>query len=242
MRALQISCFLALSPFAVLAPAFAHKADYIDDTLVFETLETGEVEPEYFLDLGRRTREDASGTSFQRHTIAIEYGITDHWMIDARAAFDADAGSALGIENFHVESRYRFLDEGTLPIDIALSAELFWEAAGAGGDDVYGVTPRLILSKDFGAANLTLNLTEEIPLYPASSDAELEIALGARYTLSERVWLGSELKYAPDSHEGAVIPQVAFSFPHDITLKVGYSRELERNEESFLRGVFEIEF
>lgn len=163
MRTLHISCFLALSSFALMAPAFAHKADYIDDTLVFETLGAGEAEPEYFLDIGRRTREDASKPSFQRHTFATEYGITDHWMADARAAFDADAGTALGIENFHVESRYRFFDEGTLPIDIALSAELFWEAADAGGEDVYGVAPRLILSKDLGETNLTLNLTEATP-------------------------------------------------------------------------------
>lgn len=225
-----------------MAPALAHKADYIDDTLVFETLEAGEAEPEYFLDLGRRTRENHGDTSFQRHTFAFEYGLTDRWMFDARAAFDADAGAALGLEDFHIETRYRFFDEGTLPIDIALSAELFWKGANEGREEVYGVAPRLILSKDLGAANLTLNLTQEIPLHPASSDAEFEVSVGARYPLSQRMWLGSEFKYSPDSREGAVIPQVAFSLPHDITLKAGYSHELDRTEESFLRGVFEIEF
>ncbi len=228
------SLLLALSFSLFTQPVFAHKADYIDDTLVFETLESGEAEPEYFLDVGRRDGDRR--TRFQRHTLAFEYGLTEHWMIDARASFDRDSGDTLGFDNFHIESRYRFSDEGQLPVDLAISAELFWE-----GSDIFGIAPRLILSKDFGALNLTLNLTEEIELQPVSNTA-FQLGFGTRYDLSEQVRVGTEIKYTPNAHKGSVIPQVAFMFPYDITVKFGYSHGFDKNEERFCRAVVEVEF
>ena len=71
---------------------FAHREDYIDETLVFATLDRGEVESQYWFDAGS---EDSDG--FTRHHIALEYGITDHWMIDGRV-------SLLDEHGFHLDS------------------------------------------------------------------------------------------------------------------------------------------
>jgi hypothetical protein len=59
---------------------------------------------------------------FTRHHLALEYGITDHWMIDGRVTGLDEHGFHL--DSSRLETRYRFFDEGTLPIDIAVSGEV----------------------------------------------------------------------------------------------------------------------
>ena len=59
---------------------------------------------------------------FTRHHFGLEYGITDHWMIDGRITELDEHG--LHLDSSRLETRYRFFDEGTLPIDIALSGEV----------------------------------------------------------------------------------------------------------------------
>src|SRR5262245_32178722 len=61
----------------------AHREDYIDETLVFQTVQQHAVEPEYWFDYGTR-----QGTDFTRHHVALEYGITSHLMLDGRATLD----------------------------------------------------------------------------------------------------------------------------------------------------------
>jgi len=99
---------------------FAHGEDYIDETLVFATLDRGEVESQYWFDAGS---EDSDG--FTRHHIALEYGITDHWMIDGRVSGLDEHGFHL--DSSRLETRYRFFNEGTLPIDIAGSGEVKYQ-------------------------------------------------------------------------------------------------------------------
>ena len=62
--------------------ALAHRDDYIDETLVYLTLEKKEIEPEYWFDFGYKHDEDADkNIGFLRHNFALEYGITDHWRL-----------------------------------------------------------------------------------------------------------------------------------------------------------------
>jgi hypothetical protein len=52
-----------------IGSAHAHREDYIDETLVFQTVEKGAIEPEYWFDYGHRGDTD---TYFQRHNLAFE--------------------------------------------------------------------------------------------------------------------------------------------------------------------------
>lgn len=110
-----------LCPSFVLCAAtvYALREDYIDETLVFATLERSAVEPGYWFDLGR----DGSG-HFMRHNVVLEYGITDHWIIDGRATVLDERGDGFHFDSSRLETRYRFYEEGTLPIDIAASGEI----------------------------------------------------------------------------------------------------------------------
>ena len=228
----SVACLLL----AVPETAFGHHEDYIDETFVFLTLDRGAFEPEYWLDIGAHDR--GSG-DFVRQNASAEYGLTKRWMADGRGTLLADRGSAARFESGRVESRYRFGEEGELPIDLAASAEVSTNR-DVGGDFETAIEPRLVLSKDFNQLNLTLNLVEEIPLkrgHPGFAPS-----LGVRYGNELPVRIGSELKYSTESKVGAVTPQIWFAFPHELTLKVGFSRGLDRNREDFGRLVLETEF
>src|SRR5438067_1113216 len=156
---------------------YAHREDYLDETLVFVTLERGELEPEYWFDMGR---DDF--VPFMRHHLALEYGITNHWMVDARVTALHERSDGLDFDSARLETRYRFFEEGTLPIDVALSGEINAERDEA-GREILGVEPRLILSRDFGRLNLTLNAAEEIPL--SRHRPSLDLRSGWRYDATE---------------------------------------------------------
>ena len=197
------------------AAAYAHREDYADETLVFLTLRRHEVEPEYWLDFGRR-----AGADFMRHSVAVEYGFTDHWMVDSRISFSGAKGQSLGFESWRLETRYRFLEEGTLPVDVAVSGEVNAEHAEQEGR-TWGEEPRLILSKDIERLNLTLNLAEEIGLN--SDERSFNPSFGIRYDPTKLLRFGAEVRYFSNRQSGAVIPQIALKLPHDVTLKFAFS-------------------
>lgn len=215
---------------AAIDPASAHREDYIDETVVFLTVEKSALEPEYWFDAGHERND------FTRHNFALEYGITDHWMFDSRATFLDDHADGFHFDSARIETRYRFFDEGSLPIDIAVSGE-----ANSFRDDAgkrrYGFEPRLILSKDAGALNLTLNLSEEIPANGGQSSFELRS--GWRYDANTLFRFGMEASYGTDTHSAAVIPQVWLAFPRDLTLKAGYSYDFGGTHNRFFRIAIE---
>ena len=214
--------------------AYAHREDYIDETLVFVTLDGREVEPEYWFDTGSDDLQH-----FMRHHLALEYGIADHWMIDARATALDERGDRIHFDSARFETRYRFFDEGTLPIDIAVSGEINVHRDEE-GHEVFGIEPRLILSRDFDKLNLTLNLAEEIPL--TRSHPSLDIRSGWRYDATELFRFGTELRYGMEEHAVTVIPQIWFAFPHDVTFKAGYSHVFSGTHERFVRAALEVGF
>lgn len=227
---LGLSCLLTI----IGAPrARAHKEDYIDETLVYLTLGKQEFEPEYWFDFGHQRD---SSTDFTRHNLSAEYGITDHWMVEGRGTMIKEDGQGLKFDSARLETRYRFNDEGTWPVDVAVSGEVNVQR-NEQGIDRFALEPRLILSRDFRNLNLTLNFSEEVPV--DTGKAAFNISSGFRYDVVERFSFGSELKYSLPEHEAAVIPQVWFVLPGDITLKVGFSYGFDHNKEQFLRVVIE---
>jgi hypothetical protein len=228
--------YLVLLLLSFVRTASAVRDDYIDETLVFQTIDEGAIELEYWFDYGNRSHE---GIYFQRHNVALEYGITHRLMIDTRLTVEDPNGGSANFDSGRFEVRYRFAEEGAWPVDVALSGEL--NTARLENDRrQYGIEPRLILSRDFAKLNVTLNLAEEVPVNRGSPS--LEVASGVRYSATELVRLGSELKYDVHDQSAAVIPQIWFAFPHEITLKIGYSKGFARNPENFVRFAIAMEF
>lgn len=214
--------------------ACAHRDDYIDETLVYLTLEKHELELEYWLDSGHRSQPTGR---YIRHNIAAEWGVTDQWMVYGRLTTINDNGSRL--DSARVETRYRFSDEGVMPIDVAASLEINAQRE-ADNSTTTAVEPRLILSRDFGEKlNLTSNFSEEIPV--DTGKPVFLTALGARYNWTNLLRVGSELQYNFDEHAGSVIPQVWLAFEKDVTLKLGYSVGFDKEPGDFARLALEVE-
>lgn len=228
------SLAILLLPLVFCAPeASAHRDDYLNETVVYLTLERSELEAEYWLD-----RAWLPTAEFNRHNAAVEWGITDHWMADARVTAISDGGT--NFDSARVESRYRFSNEGVRPVDVAVSLELNTEREPNGSRPV-GIEPRLILSRDVGQKlNFTANLSEEIPL--DSGTPAFLAALGTRFNWTDMVRVGSEFQYNFAEHTGSVIPQVWLAFGQDVTIKVGYSVGIDREPEDFARVALEVEF
>ncbi len=217
--------------------ASAHRDDYLNETLVYTTLEQSELEAEYWFDYGRQS---GGHGDFSRHSTAIEFGITDSWMVDGRVSVASKEEQGTNFDLARLESRYRFLDEGVLPVDIAVSFEVNSERKSNGSRTV-GIEPRLILSKDLGEKlNLTANLSEEIPLDSESS--AFLVAFGSRFNWTKLVRVGSEFQYNFGEHSGLVIPQLWFAFPRDITMKIGYSIGVDQEPDDFFRIALEAGF
>jgi hypothetical protein len=214
----------------------AHREDYIDETLVFQTVEKGAIEPEYWFDYGYRGDSD---TYFQRHNLAVEYGLTDHLMVDGRITVDHPENRSTNFDSGRLELRCRFAEEGAWPVDVAVSGEMNMLRL-EDGHYQYGVEPRLILSKDFSKLNFTFNLAEELPINRGAPSVEL--ASGARYDMTQLFRFGSEIKYDAHDRSGSIIPQVWFALPHEITFKAGFSAAFDRNRENFVRFAIEVEF
>ncbi len=204
------------------------------------TLEKQEIEPEYWLDFGRQEKKDSGKhVAFLRHNFALEYGITEHWMIDGRGSIKNARHEETLFDSGRFETRYRFFEEGTKPIDVAVSLEANTEKNEHGRQEP-AIEPRLILSRDFKRLNLTLNLPEEIFL--KTGELTFAPAWGFRYNTTNILRFGCEMRYNTHSHEDSVIPQIWFALPHEITIKLGYSFGFNRNEESFGRVTFEVGF
>lgn len=237
LRGGLVAAAALLALLAFPSTAAAHRDDYLDESLVFVTLESGEVEAEYWFDYGQA--EGGADASFVRHNAALEYGITERTMIDGRATLRRDGGGATLFDSGRIEARHRFGEEGDRVVDVAVSAEVNAERDEA-GEIVLGIEPRLILSKDFGSLNVTLNLSEEIPL--DHGQASLLVALGVREALSARLRLGGELHVDTGQSTGSLIPQVWFDLGHHAVLKLGYSFGFGDERDSFARLAFEVEF
>lgn len=215
---------------------WAHREDYIDETLVFETLEKQALETEYWLDLGNDT---VPSSNFVRHNVSFEYGITDHWMVDARGTM-AEQGASNYFDSGRAETRLRFKEEGEWPIDVAFSGEVNAERQPDGSYPL-GLELRLLFSKDFIEPwNLTVNIGEEF--FFSGMNPSTDLSFGTRYNVGTVLGFGGEFKYNLTGQEGSVIPQAWISATKSLTIKTGYSVGLDNNPMNFFRLALELEF
>ena len=240
MKKFRIYIFLLVFSLSFSGSALSHRDDYIDETLVYLTLDKKEIEPEYWFDVGYKHDEDSNkNIGFLRQSFAVEYGITEHWMIDGRGTIKNIQDKKTIFDTGRFETRYRFFEEGTKPIDLAISAEVNTERDEHGKMQP-AIEPRLILSKDYKDLNLTANLSEKVFL--RSGKLAFVPSLGVRYNLPKVLRLGAEIRFDTHSHDDSVIPQIWFALPYEITIKLGYSFGFNRNEESFGRLAIEVGF
>ncbi|HSB63660.1 MAG TPA: hypothetical protein VLJ18_05810 [Thermoanaerobaculia bacterium] len=215
--------------------AEAHKDDYLTDTFVFVTLDRNELEIEYFLDGQFSPR--ALG-----HRLGVEYGFSDHLMGDVAMSWMQNSGGPTAFSGGFVELRYRFGEESQHLLDRAASIEYRVERDPADGETRHLLEPRLVLNKDFGDYNVTLNLAYAIDLEKPGESAP-EIALGFRSPAFGPFRAGLELRRElATENVFSVVPQAWVRFSDDAYVKVGFGKNLAASRESFVRVALEMEF
>lgn len=189
---IALSCAVCPRP----AQANPHPLPY---SYPYQTLPTGKVEVEEIVDLipMRVARENPDGTRDAVTALRsqlqteLELGITERLELGLYLAFRQGATSdtpALRFEGLKQRLRYRFAEEGELPIDIGVYLEV------AEFYNELEIEEKLLLSRRFGYLTATVNLWIEQEYYFQTQEWKhvYNPTAGAVYELSPRFMLGLE--------------------------------------------------
>jgi hypothetical protein len=219
--------------FAFRPAAFAHRDDYLNETLVYRTVDRGVTELENWFDLDKPRGESA----FFRDNLDIEHGMTDRFTLSALVVFDT-ARQGFNYDGARLEARYRFGEENPNGISVAATVE-FEDDQLEQSDHL---APRVVLNHDFKDFNITLNLFPQFELRGHEGHA-FGYAIGLRYGEEQRVRYGVEFQETVGERcLGHVIPQLWIRLPYDLDLKIGYAQRLTSGADNFFRVIVETEF
>jgi hypothetical protein len=193
---LAVAFGLFCSAFSQLAGANPHPLPY---SYPYQTLPKGRVEVEEIADLipMRVAREKEDGTRDavtavrSRLQTEFELGITDRLELALYFSFQqgATAGTpAMRFDGLKQRLRYRFAEEGDLPLDMGVYLEV------AELHNEIEIEEKLLLSKRFGYLTAVCNLWVEQEYYFQTQEWKLiyNPTLGATYEFSPNLMLGVE--------------------------------------------------
>ena len=229
--------------------AFAHMRDYLVNQS-YHTTRKGEFELELHNDLNLK-EGDNDNTYSSQHQVEFEYGLTNRLQLAYYEVLKWDRPNDWQRDSFKIETKYRFLESGELPVDVALYGE-YRNPNGhqdTGSDVVEG---KLILSKDFGPWNVTGNLVAEREI-DAHEDWQWEYTAGVSYSLSPKVRLGLELKedlgdqgefgIHRKAHKLQLVPGIYANVAPHVRLLFGPAIGLSHAADDLqLKSIVEIEF
>jgi hypothetical protein len=194
-----VSLLGSLLAAALLAPSARANPHPLPYSYPYQTLPQGKIEVEQIVDLVpmRVSREKVDGTrdavTALRYRLQseLELGITDRLELGLYFAYRQGATAdtpALRFEGMKQRLRYRFAEEGDLPIDIGVYfevAELYNEVE---------LEQKLLLSRRFGYLTAVVNLWVEQEYYFQDQDWKLiyNPTAGAVYEFSPNFMLGLE--------------------------------------------------
>jgi len=231
------------------SPAFAHMRDYLFNQ-GYHTSRKGELEIELYNDLDLKDTDNDS-TYNSKHQVELEYGLTSRLQLAYYEVFAWDRPKDWRRDSFKIETKYRFLESGELPVDIALYAE-YKNPNGrrdAASDEIEG---KLILSRDFGRWNVVGNLIAERKINE-HEDLQWEYTAGISTALNSKVRMGLELRETlgdqgefgihRKNHELQLMPVVAANLNPHARILFGPAFGLTKATDDIqLKSIVEIEF
>ena len=229
--------------------AYAHMRDTLFNQ-GYHTTRKGELEVELYNDFNFKDTDNDS-TNHSKHQVELEYGVTNHLQLAYYEVFTWDRPNDWQRDAFKVEAKYRFLESGELPVDIALYGE-YKNPNGRdriASDELEG---KLIFSKDVGPWNVIGNLIAERKINE-HEDLQWEYTAGVSYAVNSRVRLGLELKETlgdqgefgirRKNHELQLMPVIAASLTPHTHLLFGTAFGLTRASDDLqVKSILEIEF
>jgi hypothetical protein len=176
---------------ALLLPALA-RADrrYYGETYNAVTAQPGGLDVELWSTLHQDPRAVGNGHLW-RHQLELETGITERWDVAVYNIWVGPQDQSTQYEATKLETRYRLSRPGEWIVDPILYLELRKEWIS---DKPTAVEEKLILGKDVGAWNTSLNLSAEQEFIPGGDrEYEYGYALGQSYEVLPWFRVGGEV-------------------------------------------------
>jgi len=218
------------------ATAIAHKDDYLDETFVYQTMEEGVLSLEYRSRYFDRS-EDLATDSYWNNGLFAEYGLSEQTMMEVRSAWGTPESDSQFAGGF-AQVRHRFGEEGKYFIDPAVAIE--YEAEREGNDLKQRASGMMILSKDIGDFNMTMNYAKLWAL-DNSDNPDDQKSFGIRYPRHGVRW-SVEYKNLSKSKR-YVLPAVQIPLAKTVSLKMGVGKGMNEQSPRYLvAALLEIEF
>lgn len=162
-------------------------------TYEYLTMHQGEAELETYTDF---THTDTDSGREASTTLQYEYeiGMNDRFDVGIYQKFKQDHASPLTYDGFKLRMRYRLGEKGLWPIDPLI----YLEYKDNPSFDHSVLEAKLILARDFGNFNISLNPIVEIEFDEDETEFEFEYAGGVSYKIHPLLSLGLETKGSPE--------------------------------------------
>ena len=194
MRLIVLKICLVFLAFLVFTEVKADRRFYVW-TYQYQTLEKGTAELEYYNTISSTNFQNFKNNTTSQHRVELEIGMTDRFDVAIYQNFSQSPGKSLDYDGFQLRARYRLGDKGKWFVDPLI----YLEYEGVPDFTTNKLEAKLILSKDLGGLNFSLN-----PMIELEKEHELEIipgyAFGMSYEFSETLRAGVELKGDKDGH------------------------------------------
>lgn len=176
----------------------------------YHTMAQGQTELEYYLTQKTDDLGDYGDENSWEHQFELEYGVTDHFQLAIYQRFQNTNGTdddGFDYTGTKIEGKYRIGEKGDLPVDAAIYVEY---ARGEGANEEDAMEYKLILSKDFGAYNITYNQIIE-DVVADGDETEHEYTAGVFYECSPSWHVGIESTGSYTENEYRVGPTVSWA-------------------------------
>jgi len=192
-RYVVLFAFFALI-FCFTSEAFADKRSYVW-TYEYKTVEKGRAEVESYFTLSTPDMERIRGTMESEHQIELEVGKTERFDFAIYQIFAQKPEENLRYEGFKLRARYKIGEKGRYILDPLI----YLEYKGKPDFSEHGIEFKLILAKDIGKFNISLN-----PIFEFEREQkwefEPEYAIGMSYEVHKLLGVGLEAKGSEDGH------------------------------------------
>ena len=165
-------------------------------TYEYQTMEAGEVELEHYLSFSTPSSKSFSGVTTTEHNVEIEIGMTDRFDVGIYQVIKQAPESSLQYSGYKLRFRYRLGEKG----DYLMDPLIYFEYKGKPDFSEHGYEGKLILAKDFGNINLSINPVIEYEYENSEWESELKYNTGISYRLNGILKIGLEARGGENGH------------------------------------------
>ncbi len=188
----MIRSIAMLAAAALLGVPASSRADrrYYGETYSAATAPRGALDVELWTTYYEPPKDASGAPSLWRHQLELETGLTDRWDVAVYGVARQIENADLEFEAAKVESRLALAAPGAWFVDPVVYVELQKSFVD---DKPFSIEEKLILAKDLGRLNVSLNVAGEQEFVGGDVEPEWSYALGSSWELVPAFRLGAEV-------------------------------------------------